>query len=115
MSEKHEKPSGEFEPDPARYRKASEPHTSPEAADEAVGAFLGDVAELRVKHKIRDLLIVYGLCLIERDGSETSGVGISGFGNQSLWESMAACAYGREKAARETRIRHLLSAAENDT
>lgn len=110
MSEEHKKPGGEFEPNPARYRKAAEPHASPEAASEAVEAFFDEVAELRVKYKIRDLLMVYGLCFTERDGSKTTSLGVSGFGNQTLWESMAAFAYGREKAARETRIRQLLSA-----
>ena len=109
MSDKPE-PPGDFEPNPKRYREAAEPHASPEAADEATRAFFDAVGELRLKYHIRDLLMIWGVGVVETDGNEHVAMGISGFGHQSLWESMAAFAYGKEKEAREARIRELLSA-----
>lgn len=101
--------SGEFEPNWKRYRKASEPHASMDAAEKAMQAFFDEVAELRVKHQIRDVLLICNVCLIEKDDTETVASGTIGFGTQSLFESMAACAYGTEKARNEERIRRLLS------
>ena len=100
---------GEFEPDHARYRKASEPHESPKASKEAMKAFCKELAELRVKHKVKDLYVIYNVAQIEKDGRETSYSGMTGFGTQSLWVSMTACAYGAEKANHEQNIRRMLS------
>lgn len=107
MTEK-QKPLDGFIPDHKRYREASEPHASVEAAKEAVQAFFEDVGELRVKHHIKDLLLVWGVTLVDPEGEEISSMGLSGFGTQSMWESMAAFAYGVEKARHVERIGKLL-------
>lgn len=84
------------------------PHESQVAAEEAVKAFFAEVGELRIKYHIKDLLLVWGVVAAEADGNETSSMGVSGFGNQSLWEAMAAFAYGSQKAENAARIRQLL-------
>lgn len=108
MSEEKKQQSGEFEPNWKRFRAASEPHESTEAAEKAIAAFYAEVGEARLKHKIRDVYLVCNVCLIEND-VETIANNTMGFGTQSLFESMAACAYGFEKARSEERMRRLLS------
>lgn len=112
MPEKQKKLSGQFEPNPKRYREASRPHESPEAAEEAVKAFFDEVADLRTKYQIGDLLLIWCVSFTSTNGTERGSMGVSGMGNQALWESMAAFAYGGEKASREARIQELLSARE---
>ena len=107
MTEK-QKPLDGFVPDCERYREASEPHPSVEAAEEAVKAFFDEVGALRVKYHMKDLLLVWGVAVIDPDGVEMASMGLSGFGNQALWESMAAFAYGVEKTNRAKRIGELL-------
>lgn len=109
MSDEPKPLSGGFKPDPERYRKASEPHASPEAAVEALNAFVDEVAELRVKYRVTNLLLVYTAGMINVDGTEQHAMGSGGFGNQAAWEGMAAFAYGKEKTLREQRIRELLT------
>jgi hypothetical protein len=107
---KTQKPLGEeFQPNAKRYREASEPHESPAAAQKAIQAFYDELAELRVKYRIRDLYVIYNASVIEESGEETAATGMTGFGTQSLWESMVACAYGVEKQKKESLIRKLLA------
>lgn len=107
MTDKQQPLDG-FVPDAKRYREASEPHASADAADEAVKAFFDEVAELRTKHHIKDLLMIWGVAYMAPGEEEVASMGLSGFGNRALWESMAAYAYGTEKAVREQRIGLLL-------
>ncbi len=98
-----------FVPNAKRYREASEPHKSKTAANEALAVFIEELNELRVKHRIKDLLLVYGVSVLDADGNESVAMGTAGFGNQTFWESMAAFAFGHEQTKREQRIRELLS------
>ena len=100
---------GGFEPDAARYRKASEPHESSEAASKAIKAFYDEVSELRVKYKMRDLFLIWTVCEIDENGDEVVSVGSSGFGNQSMWLSMVATAYGALREKHETLMKRLIS------
>jgi len=111
MADQQQSLPGGFEPDLKRYRQASEPHSTRADAEAAAKAFYDDLAELRVKHRIRDVLVVYSVSFEEND-QELSSFGLTGFGNQTLWESMAAFAYGSEKRSRETRIAELLKACD---
>lgn len=108
MAKKQPVFSEEFESNQARYRRACEPHATPEEAEKAVRALYAEIAELRVKYKIKDLYIVYNVALTEKDGSESVASGMTGFGDQALFEPMAACAYGYEKRKREEVIRQML-------
>ena len=110
-----QKELGEFENNLDRYRKAGEPHTSPAAAETAIRAFYDELSELRVKHKIKDLYVIYNIAVIEKDGKETALSGMTGFGTQSLWVSMTACAFGAEKASHERTIRRLLAQDDEST
>ena len=103
-----QKPLDGFEPNAQRYREASEPHKSEEAANEALEAFFHELSELRVKHHVKDLLLIYGVAVEDADGQEYAAMGTTGFGNQTLWESMAAFAFGQEKAKRQARLGKLL-------
>ncbi len=105
-----EQQPSEFKSDPARYREASIPHESEAAANEAIANFDKAVGELRVKYQIKDVLVIYGVAILGDNGGEYAAMGSMALGNQTLWESMAAYAYGREKAAREQRIGKLLGA-----
>lgn len=107
--EKQQSLGGEFREDEARYRQCSEPHESPEAAQKAIEEFYAELAELRVKYRVRDLYLIYNVAITEEDGTDTVASGVTGFGTQSLWESMAACAYGIEKQKKEETIRKLLA------
>ena len=109
MSETQKTLGGEFQPNAERYRKAAEPHESPEAANEALAAFYEAVGELRVKHRMRDVLVICSVALVEADGTEACGMSTIGYGSQHVWESMAAYAYGRERSNRETRTRELMT------
>ena len=100
---------GEFDPDPARYRKASEPHESMAAAEESLAAFHEELAELRTKHHIKDLYVVYNVAVFEENGTETVHTAVNGYGDQSRWEAMAATAYGFEKASHDRAIRQMLA------
>jgi len=101
--------SGEFEQDMARYRKASEPHKSPEEAQTALDAFCKEVGELRVKYQVRDLYAICSASLLEEDGSESAASTTFGFGTQSMWLPMIAAAYGIEKQKNDAMIRTLLA------
>ena len=109
MAEKKQKQLGDFEENQSRYRKASEPHESPKAAKEAIAEFYDELSALRVKYQIKDLYVIYNVALLEENGEETCATGTTGFGTQSLWVAMTACAYGAEKAHHERNIRRMLS------
>ena len=98
-----------FQPDLARYRKASEPHKSIDAMKEACHQFYDELSELRVKYQVRDLYVIYNFAVIEDDGSESISAGTTGFGNPSLFLPMAATAYGIEKEAHEELMRKMIS------
>ena len=97
-----------FEPNMKRYRQAAEPHESNAAAEIAITAFYAELGELRVKHKIKDLLVVYGVNVLDENGDEGCKMGTTAFGTQSLFESMAAMAYGVHKERNAAMMRELL-------
>ena len=66
MPDKQQPLPGGFEPDPARYRKAAEPHESRQDAENALKAFYNELSELRVKYRIKDILFTLALlaCIV---------------------------------------------------
>ena len=96
---------GEFQPNAARYREASQPHESIEAANKALEAFYADLGVLRLKYKIADAYVVLRINLIEEDGQETSAGSATGYGNKSQWALMLASAFGVEKEKLESTLR----------
>lgn len=103
----------EFVSDPERYRRASVPHESPAKAQGALDAFCDELSALRLKYRIRDLYAICNVGVVESDGSETTMHGTTGFGSQSLWASMTAYAFGKEKALQEKKLRDLVAAGES--
>lgn len=101
--------SDDFKPNEARYRKASQPHATPEVAQAALEEFYDEVSELRVKYQIRDLYMIYNAAVLLPDGEEKVATGTAGFGDAHIWESMLAAAYGTEKRKREETLRQLLA------
>jgi hypothetical protein len=99
---------GDFVSNPARYREASQPHASPEAAAQALSEFFKELSSLRLKHRIRDLYCVAQLAIVEAGGEEEVRASTMGFGNDDSFEGLAAMAYGYERKRREERIGRLL-------
>lgn len=100
------------QPNPERYRRLSEPFANRDIANESLEAFFKELGELREKHRIADVLVV--VCVNVRYG-ETEGAAMchASFGDPLKPESMAAYAYGCEKAASEAMVNKLLSGKRN--
>lgn len=92
---------------PKRYRELSEPFASSEEADAAIKAFMDDVEQSRVKHKVRDVyLVIGGSAMYESGEGEFITRGL--FGDEGKAEMMAAWALGHESACRQERITGVL-------
>lgn len=109
MTDTQQKLSDEFESDAARFRKASEPHESPEVGEKTMKEFRREVGELRLKYQVRDILMSYDFGVIEKDGTETVMSSTIGLGSQMMFLPMAACLYGIEKDAHDRLIRKLVA------
>jgi hypothetical protein len=92
------------------YREMSEPFESLEAADAALAAFDKELRELRVKHKITDVLCVTHFNTLI-NGKEQEHFATSLVGSVLMGEGMAAYAFGSEKARARQRIARLLAEA----
>lgn len=81
-------------PDPANYRAMSVPHDSPDAAMEAMHAFLDEVEQVRKKHRIPDVTIVLKAAAFVGDGQEGDYSMSAHFGDPAHKLPMLATAYG---------------------
>ena len=97
-----------FIEDVERYAKASRPHESVEDCNKAIENVFDEVMALREKYHIENILVVYTVNINE-EGNTGSSMGMFGGGNHTMFESMAAFAFGAEKQRREEKIRGLLS------
>lgn len=102
MSEKH---------NPDRYRELSKPFESIDAANKALELFYEELAELRAKHKIQDVLTVVQVTMLHEDGEEGQAFTSMHCGSELAAEGMAAWAYGSESAKRQERITKLATQA----
>ena len=84
--------------DAENYRKLSVPKPSIEQANKDIAAFFEDLAELRKKHSIMDVLCVAQINVIYEDGEEGNPITYSHFGDQTKALAMAAYAMGTAKA-----------------
>lgn len=95
--------------DPENYYKMSEPFESSDLANEAIKQFHDELAELRKKHKIRDVLIVLNGAVRYEDGNVGEYMICNTFGSVMNAMTMAAFAYGQEKENHSEIIGKLLA------
>ena len=100
-----------FKSDPALYREMSVPHESVAAASDETRAFVEAVSAARVKHRIRDVLVVMQLGVIRDDGQEVSAQTRFSFGDRGATVEMAAYAFGAETREQSERLDKLASGA----
>lgn len=96
------------EHNPKLYREMSEPHENMEALNAALGSFFDDVAELRKKHKLRDVVFIVNTSYVAKDGEEIDGGVHGSFGNSLNHESMLAHTLGLVQANRQESIAKML-------
>lgn len=89
---------------PDNYRKLCEPFESLQATEKALEAFWEEFYELRNKHKIADVLIIYRVNCLDSDGVEGVVTGKFHCGNVELSEGMSAMAYGQAVVERQERM-----------
>lgn len=95
--------------DPENYYKMSAPFESADACNEAIAKFHEELAELRKKHKIRDVLtVLYGSVRYE-DGKVAEFMQHSTLGSTANAPLMAAYVFGQEQAISRERINKLIS------
>lgn len=83
--------------DPANYRRVSEPFASQEEAQKAIDTFLDDeVAELRNKHRIKDVHICIEVHAITESGEVGMGMAAH-LGDPSKALQMVASEFGLQK------------------
>lgn len=96
--------------DPQLYRELSQPFESPTAANAALDGFAQDLAAIRLKHKIRDVVAVLQVNALDPDDPE-SGEGVMtacvGFGDGLKRTVLLARALGEEQGKFERRLGRL--------
>lgn len=97
-----------FDPDPERWRALQEPHESIDAVNAASKAFLDAVSELRVQHRIADLLIVMHV-RVKTDDGERDAMLPQFYGDFLRHEGMAAYAYGEAASSRQQYLSDILN------
>ncbi len=90
-------------PNPNLYRELDIPFESQAAADAALAAFWNDLAEIRRKHKIPDLVASVRVSYASGDG-EAQAFTSCEFGDVLRHEAMAAHTFGQLQAERQERI-----------
>jgi hypothetical protein len=91
--------------DPETYRKMSEPFENPEAANAALSAFQGELYELRLKHRIKDLAFVCEINISHGENGERPAIVSNGYGDSMRLPVLLAYALGEA----ETRSRAAIS------
>lgn len=89
--------------DPGNYRKLSDPRTIADT-DAALSAFWDEFYELRNKHGLPDVYVVFRLPVIDDRGEEGVAMTRMTAGSEVYAESMIAWAFGMETAVRQERI-----------
>lgn len=95
--------------DPENYRKMSEPHETPDMANEAIKNFYADVEVARNKHKIANILIIIKDSAKYTDGNVGQFMQHSKYGNSLNFEPMAAYGYGKTQAEHREMINKILA------
>lgn len=93
--------------DPKLYRQMQIPFASREEAAKASAAFVEELAELRKKHRIREVayVLMFGY---EMDEGESDALLSGHFGDSTKSEVMLAYALGVAQTERKDHIGHLL-------
>lgn len=94
--------------DPENYRKMSEPHSSPAAAQAKLDEFTKLVGDARKACGIREVLVVAAGGMKNEDDSEGEFIASFSFGRSSEVPTLAAFALGEAKAHEEQRLASLL-------
>ncbi len=87
--------------DPATYREMSIPHEDTEVASKAFADFGDDVYAARLKHRIRDVVVIVQMAAMTADKQEGTVIIEQTFGAQHEALPMLAMAFGRERKAWE--------------
>jgi len=95
--------------DPENYYKLSEPFENSEQCNEMLEGFYNEIAELRKKYRIRDLLIVTNGSVRYDDGKIGEFLNHSSFGSEIKQEILAAYAYGQTQSEHRELINKLLA------
>lgn len=98
-----------FKNDPENYYKMSEPHESPEKANEALQKFYEKVSEARKEFKIADILVITKDSVRHEDGEVGQFMQHSQYGDQLNGVSMAAYAYGQLQAEHRELLNKLVA------
>ena len=98
-----------FKNDPENYHKMSEPHESPEKANEALQKFYEKVEAARKEFKIADILVITKDSIRYEDGEVGQFMQHSQYGNQLNGVSMAAYAYGQLQAEERELLNKLIA------
>lgn len=80
------------------YRELSEPFESPDEANAAIEAFIKDLAEIRKKHGLRDVLCVISSACTYPDGEEADFIMSYQLGDEAKGVLLAAWIYGEAQA-----------------
>lgn len=91
------------EHDGETYRRLCEPFPNVEAANAAAKAFMDELYELRVKHRIRDVLIAVEVTITYEDG-EGCPIMYGYYGDTDNAEKVAAYTFGRLQGDRQERV-----------
>jgi hypothetical protein len=86
------------------YRKLQEPFATVAEANAAIEKFLEELYELRVKHRLKDVLIAVESSVIYEDGAEGSPIAYAFYGDQTNAEKVAAYVFGRISGDRQEAI-----------
>ena len=99
-----------FDANPARYRELSVPKESPEKANADLKAFFQELRELRIKHKMQDVLGTVAMSVKYPDGIEGLAMSWSHCGSQAMLPTLAAFTHGEVIADQRAMIAKLLAA-----
>lgn len=97
--------------DSANYRKLSEPMATSQEADAALEAFWEELYELRNKHRITDVSIVFRVNYLADDGQEASVTSTAHYGDVNNHEAMMAFGLGQAAAERQERVGKMIEMA----
>ena len=98
-----------FKNDIENYHKMSEPHETPEKANEALQKFYDEVNEARKKFNIADILVITKDSVRYESGEVGQFMQHSQYGNQLNGASMAAYAYGQLQAEQRELLNKLVA------
>ena len=79
-----------FEPNEQAYIEAGTAHASVEAANIELDAFSKKVHAARLEHHVAHFLIFTVVNVTQADGTVSPAIGFGGWGNEAIWETLAA-------------------------